>query len=186
MVLTLALMVSSVLLGLFVAALILSALETARQCADEWPDLIWNKELPGSWTGDFHARGIVTFVQRGNEATMKDNADKPNRYITFWGSQEPMIPDYQTLMLPLLRYVGDGKEHRIADVIDPLANKLGLTEMEKAEMLPSGKQTIFSNRVHWAKTYMAQAKLLGRVLIMVGYHEVPRIYPRTPLMARRT
>jgi len=63
-------------------------------------------------------------------------------------------------MLPLLKYVGDGKEHRIGDVIDPLAKQLSVSDAEKAEMLPSGKQTIFSNRVHWAKTYMAQAKLL--------------------------
>ena len=71
-----------------------------------------------------------------------------------------MIPDYQTLMLPLLKYVGDGREHRISDVITALANKLGLTEAEMAEILPSGKQTVFSSRVHWAKTYMHQAKLL--------------------------
>ena len=72
-----------------------------------------------------------------------------------------MIPDYQTLMLPLLKYVGDGKEHRIGDVIDPLAKQLSVSDAEKAEMLPSGKQTIFSNRVHWAKTYMAQAQIIG-------------------------
>jgi restriction system protein len=71
-----------------------------------------------------------------------------------------MIPDYQTLMLPLVKYAADGKEHHIGDVIEPLAKQLGLTDAEQAEMLPSGKQTIFSNRVHWAKTYMAQAKLL--------------------------
>jgi hypothetical protein len=71
-----------------------------------------------------------------------------------------MIPDYQTLMLPLLTVAGDAKEHRISDVIEPLAKQFGLTDAEMVEMLPSGKQTIFSNRVHWAKTYMSQAKLL--------------------------
>jgi restriction system protein len=71
-----------------------------------------------------------------------------------------MIPDYQSLMLPLLSIAGEGAEHRVGDVIEPLAKKIGLTDAEMAEMLPSGKQPIFSNRVHWAKTYMAQAKLL--------------------------
>jgi restriction system protein len=63
-------------------------------------------------------------------------------------------------MLPLLKYVGDGKEHRVSDVITALADNLGLTEGEKNELLPSGKQTVINSRIHWAKTYMAQAKLL--------------------------
>jgi restriction system protein len=71
-----------------------------------------------------------------------------------------MIPDYQTLMLPLLRCGEDGKEHHIRDVIEPLAKHFGLGENELAEMLPSGKQPLLNNRVHWAKTYLAQAKLL--------------------------
>jgi len=71
-----------------------------------------------------------------------------------------MIPDYQSLMLPLLRLAEDGREHRIGDVIEPLGQQLGLTQVELDEMLPSGRQPIFNNRVHWAKTYLAQAKLL--------------------------
>src|SRR6516162_7763627 len=71
-----------------------------------------------------------------------------------------MIPDYQSLMLPLLRLAEDGREHRIRDVIEPLGKQLGLTQAQLDEMLPSGRQPIFNNRVHWAKTYLAQAKLL--------------------------
>ena|SRR5215217_6746356 len=71
-----------------------------------------------------------------------------------------MIPDYQTLMLPLLRLAQDGQEHRIGHVIEPLAKQLGLSTDELAEMLPSGRQPVFNNRVHWAKPYLAQAKLL--------------------------
>jgi restriction system protein len=71
-----------------------------------------------------------------------------------------MIPDYQSLMLPLLKIAGDGAEHRISDVITLLGVQLKLSDAELSEMLPSGKQTIFSSRVHWAKTYMAQSKLL--------------------------
>jgi len=71
-----------------------------------------------------------------------------------------MIPHYQSLMLPLLQIAADGQEHRIRDVIDPLTKKLGLSQADVEEMLPSGRQPIFNNRVHWAKTYLAQAKLL--------------------------
>ena len=70
------------------------------------------------------------------------------------------IPDYQSLMLPVLKLAGDGGEHRMSDVVDTLANQLNLTEFEREELLPSGKQPVFNNRVHWAKTYLVQAKLL--------------------------
>src|SRR6476619_73224 len=63
-------------------------------------------------------------------------------------------------MLPVLKVASDGAEHRMSDVIDTLANELHLTETEREELLPSGKQPVFNNRVHWAKTYLAQAKLL--------------------------
>lgn len=71
-----------------------------------------------------------------------------------------MIPDYQTLMLPVLEYASDGKEHHIRDAIEFLANKFSLTQVERKELLPSGKQEIFNNRVHWAKTYLYKAGLL--------------------------
>jgi len=71
-----------------------------------------------------------------------------------------MIPDYQSLMLPLLRLAEDRREHRIGDVIEPLGKQLGLTQSELDEMLPSGRQPVFNNRAHWAKTYLAQARLL--------------------------
>jgi restriction system protein len=70
------------------------------------------------------------------------------------------IPDYQTLMLPVLKVANDGNEHRISDVVDTLAAEFNLTEAEREELLPSRKQATFNNRVHWARTYLAQAKLL--------------------------
>jgi restriction system protein len=70
------------------------------------------------------------------------------------------IPDYQTLMLPLLKVAGDAQEHRTGDVADRLATDFKLTEEERQQLLPSGKQTTFSNRVAWAKTYLVQAGLL--------------------------
>lgn len=63
-------------------------------------------------------------------------------------------------MLPLLRLTADGQEHRIGDVVQKLAGDLRLSADELSEMLPSGRQALFSNRIHWAKTYLAQAKLL--------------------------
>lgn len=69
------------------------------------------------------------------------------------------IPDYQSLMLPVL-YAASKGEVRIGDVVDRLASELALTEDERLQPLPSGRQTIFSNRVHWAKTYLNKAGLI--------------------------
>lgn len=69
------------------------------------------------------------------------------------------IPDYQFLMLPVLKASAHG-EVRIGVVVEELAGQLQLTAEEKAELLPSGKQTIFSNRVHWAKSYLSKAQLV--------------------------
>jgi len=70
-----------------------------------------------------------------------------------------MIPDYQSLMRPVLECAASG-EVRIGDVVDRLADKFQLSEQERDELLPSGKQTRFSNRVHWAKSYLKQAGLV--------------------------
>lgn len=63
-------------------------------------------------------------------------------------------------MLPVLKLASDGAEHRISDVVDALAVQLKLTDAEREELLPKGKQPTFNNRVHWAKTYLVKAKLL--------------------------
>lgn len=70
-----------------------------------------------------------------------------------------MIPDYQALMRPVLECAASG-EVRISDVVDRLADKFQLTDEERNELLPSGKQTRFSNRVHWAKSFLEQAGLV--------------------------
>lgn len=69
------------------------------------------------------------------------------------------IPDYQSLMLLVLS-ASSKREVRIGDAVDGLAEQLGLTPEERAVLLPSGKQTLFGNRVHWAKTYLAKAGLI--------------------------
>lgn len=70
------------------------------------------------------------------------------------------IPDYQTCMLPLLRYLSDGTEHTLRDAEDSLAEHFKLTPAERAELLPSGQQGIFKNRIGWARTYLKKAALL--------------------------
>jgi len=70
------------------------------------------------------------------------------------------IPDYQTLMLPLLRLAGDAQEHRFRDAIEQLASEFSLTDEERGTMLPSGTAPQFDNRVGWARTYLKQAGLL--------------------------
>jgi len=70
------------------------------------------------------------------------------------------IPNYQTIMLPLLKLVADEKEHFIHDAIDDLAKYFNLTDQGRKELLPSGKQMVFDNRVGWARTYLKKAGLV--------------------------
>ncbi len=69
------------------------------------------------------------------------------------------IPDYQALMLPLLREAAAG-ETRVPAAADRIADQLGLSEEEREEMLPSGRQRVLHNRLHWAKFYMTKAGLI--------------------------
>ena len=71
-----------------------------------------------------------------------------------------MIPTYQTLMLPLLKAVKNGKEHRLNDLVDILANEFNLSDDERKELLPSGQTFLFGNRVAWARAYLKKAGLL--------------------------
>ena len=70
------------------------------------------------------------------------------------------IPDFQSIMLPLLKFCADGKEHSISETVDALAKQFKLTQKEKTDLLPSGKQEIFKNRLAWAKADMKMAGLL--------------------------
>ena len=70
------------------------------------------------------------------------------------------IPDYQTCMLPLLKYASDGKIHKLADAISAISDQFNLTTEERETLLPSGTQILIANRVAWAKTYLKKAGLL--------------------------
>jgi restriction system protein len=70
------------------------------------------------------------------------------------------IPDFQSIMLPLLKILADGKVYKYREIIEALVREFQVTEAERKEMLPSGQQEIFSNRVGWAKTYLKKAGLI--------------------------
>lgn len=70
------------------------------------------------------------------------------------------VPKYDELMKPLLIAVSDGETYKMKDVTALLAEQLNLSSDDLAEMLPSGRQTVFKNRVGWAKNYLKKAGLL--------------------------
>jgi len=72
------------------------------------------------------------------------------------------IPDFQTLMLPVLRIVHDG-EIATKDIIDKIEDTYNLSDDERSEMLPSGRQRTIANRTHWSVAYLFKAGLLDRV-----------------------
>lgn len=70
------------------------------------------------------------------------------------------IPKFQEIMLPMLRLAADGRIWSLADARKELARHLQLTPEEQEELLPSGRQTRFSNRVAWSKVYLEHSGLL--------------------------
>jgi restriction system protein len=70
------------------------------------------------------------------------------------------VPDFQTWFLPMMKRLADGKVHDMTELQDELANELGLSDADKNAMLPSGKQTMYRNRIGWARTYLKKAQLL--------------------------
>ena len=70
------------------------------------------------------------------------------------------LPDYQSFFLPLLQFTSDGKEHNAKEARESIAKVFNLSDEDLKEMLPSGKQTRFANRLAWAKIYLSKAGLL--------------------------
>lgn len=70
------------------------------------------------------------------------------------------IPDFQSIMLPLLRFTADQQEHSLREAIENLAQTFQLSEQERKELLPSEQQTTFDNRVSWTSTHLKKAGLL--------------------------
>lgn len=72
------------------------------------------------------------------------------------------VPDFQTIMLPLLTLAGDGQEHTTRQTIEDLAPRFHLSDDDRQALLPSGTQPVFDNRVHWAVSYLKHAGLLDK------------------------
>lgn len=92
------------------------------------------------------------------------------------------IPDFQTLMRPVLSLLEDGQTRRSRDVKDAMADLFSLTAEERAHMLPSGRARTMDNRVGWALTYLSQAGLIdrpsrGRVTINPDGREALQKFP---------
>jgi restriction system protein len=82
--------------------------------------------------------------------------DQPAR--SYAGSMA--IPDYETLMLPVLKFAGDGEEHAAKELVASVSTQFHLSPEDQAVRLPSGQQTIIANRCGWATTYLKKAGLL--------------------------
>jgi restriction system protein len=72
------------------------------------------------------------------------------------------IPDFQALMRPVLARLSDGSTYRSRDIKDAMADQFELSDTERAEVLPSGRQRTIDNRVGWALTYLSQGGLVAR------------------------
>ncbi len=82
-----------------------------------------------------------------------------------------MIPDFETIMNPLLQELADGNSREFNASVESLADFFNLTEEERKEMLPSGTQQIFKNRIGWARTYLKKAELIvsvGRGIVKIS------------------
>ncbi len=93
------------------------------------------------------------------------------------------IPDFQSMMLPLLEAIANGKEYSNSEVASLLATRLSLTDADLQKMLPSGVQTTFTNRLAWAKAHLKKAGLLespsrGTLLITDKGRDVVNQHPQ--------
>jgi restriction system protein len=80
------------------------------------------------------------------------------------------VPDYEAMILPLLRATEDGKPHRVRDLVNEVADRLSVSSAERMEKTRGGGQTQLDSRARWAKVYLTRAGLLesagrGRVML---------------------
>jgi restriction system protein len=72
------------------------------------------------------------------------------------------IPDFQTLMLPVLKHLS-GAQTTTPELIAAMAREFRLSDADRTQLLPSGRQAVIANRVHWALSYLGRAGLIERV-----------------------
>lgn len=82
------------------------------------------------------------------------------RRVVAFGVHLVAVPPFQDFMLPFLQHIADGEEHKITKMFDHLAALFKLSDDDLKELLPSGRETRFKNRVYWARVYLGQAKTL--------------------------
>lgn len=70
------------------------------------------------------------------------------------------VPDFQSFFLPMLQLAGDGAIHSLKEAYEALAAHFKLSDDDLHQMLPSGKQAVYKNRIAWARVYLAKAHLL--------------------------
>lgn len=70
------------------------------------------------------------------------------------------VPPFQDFMLPFLQHIADGEEHQVSELFEHLGKAFQLSDQDLKEMLPSGRETRFKNRVYWTRVHLGQAKLL--------------------------
>ena len=97
----------------------------------------------------------------GNPVLVRDESEETKHRLAANGGTSSMsIPDFQSLMLPLLELLGDGKDHSNAEISGMLAQRFELSEENLQAMLPSGQTRVFTNRLAWAKAHLKKAGLL--------------------------
>jgi len=88
------------------------------------------------------------------------------------------IPDFQSIMLPLLKHISDGQKYSNHEITDAMARHFRLTPEEQNALLPSGRQKVFSNRIAWAKAHLKIADLMidhGVGVTTTSVYEVKRM-----------
>lgn len=89
------------------------------------------------------------------------------------------IPDYETLMLPVLKLFASGAKN-VSECLPSIKREFGITDQEAEELLPSGRVTVLQSRTHWARTYLSKAGLLEspkrnlHVITDLGRHVLAR------------
>ena len=82
------------------------------------------------------------------------------------------IPDFQSIMQPLLRHTADGKEHSNRGITQALAEHFQLSREDLNRLLPSGREKVFTNRVAWARDY---ATSIESNIVLLGGRELAEL-----------
>lgn len=130
----------------------------AVESGENWEE----REKGGVWTRAGRRPRGAGRPKRLDRALARHYRDEALSYTTTWKDAKMPIPDYQTLMLPLLRLVSNTKVWTIRELTQALSDEFRLTEEERQQLLPSGQQTLMHNRVSWAKTYLKNAGLIAQ------------------------